>query len=67
MKKHNRLPEHELSDLTIDDILNGNLEMNGVLEEELQDDALEEDLILGDESEMDDEDEQREDHYKKGN
>ena len=28
MKKHNRLPEHELSDLTIDDILNGNLEMN---------------------------------------
>lgn len=58
MKKHNNLPEQELSDFTIDDVLNGNLELNGFFleKEELDDDALEEDLILGDETELDEED-----------
>lgn len=60
MKKRDRLPEHELSDFTVDDVLNGNFEASGEMEMGEDDGALEDDLILGDEEGVDDTEEEYE-------
>lgn len=59
MKKQDKLPEHDLSDLTVDDLLSGKFESDSYpIEAEFElEDEIEEDLILGDEDALDDEDE----------
>lgn len=57
MKTPKKLPEQELSDLTVEDILSGDMSVNGLYMAE-EEEAVEEDLILGDEDEMDGDEEE---------